>query len=202
MNSIHRPIFNSSSSHTKLLVTILNAPVKISITITLMFHCFFSFLARSKYVNLFSFSLNSLSSARMGSSTNSTFTFFFFSSFFLIIITMSGLLAWIRWSVLVSKSPRILCISLSRTDSCLCMNRLMVWSNFNFLVNSEWITFPIQSCLVFYSFRSNLLHWLVMWLIVSSLSPHNLHFLICCTIIIFPLIYNWSLWLCFVLLLE
>ena len=61
----------------------------------------------------------------------------------------------------------------------LCLYHLSVWSNFNFLHNSQWITFPTQSCLVLYSFCANLLHSLIMWVIVSSLSPHNLHLLFC-----------------------
>ena len=43
----------------------------------------------------------------------------------------------------------------------------------------QWITLPTQSCLVFYSFWANLLPSLIMWLIVSSISPHNLHLLFC-----------------------
>ena len=43
--------------------------------------------------------------------------------------------------------------------------------------NSQWITFSNQSCPVLYSLCANLLHSLIMWMIVSSLSPHNLHLL-------------------------
>ena len=53
-------------------------------------------------------------------------------------------LAEIRWSVCISKSQRILCVSFFRTDSGLCIYNLVVWSNFNFLRNSQWITFPTQ----------------------------------------------------------
>ena len=45
------------------------------------------------------------------------------------------------------KSPKSLTISFSRMDSGLCMYHLFVWSNLN-LHNSQWITFPTQSCLV------------------------------------------------------
>ena len=54
---------------------------------------------------------------------------------------------------------------------------------------SEWITYPTQSSLVSYSFCANLLHSLIMWLIVSSLSPHNLHLLFCCILSILPLMW-------------
>ena len=53
----------------------------------------------------------------------------------------------------------------------------------------QWITFPSQLCLVLYSFGSNLLHSLIMWSIVSSLSPHNLHLLFCCVLSILALIW-------------
>ena len=52
---------------------------------------------------------------------------------------------------------------------------LLVWPNLNFLHNSRWVTLSTQSCLVLYYFYTSLLHSLIMWLIVSSLSPHNLH---------------------------
>ena len=39
------------------------------------------------------------------------------------------------------------------------------------------------------SFCANLLHSLIMWLIVSSLSPHSLHLLFCCFLPIFALIW-------------
>ena len=52
--------------------------------------------------------------------------------------------------------------------------------------NSQWIT---QSCLVFYSFNANLLHSVIIWLMVSSLSPHNLYLLFCCVLSILALIW-------------
>ena len=62
-----------------------------------------------------------------------------------------------------------------------------IWSNVNFLLNSHWITFPTQSYLVLYSFFSNLLYSLILWLIVSSLSPHNQHLLFYCVLSILVL---------------
>ena len=102
---------------------------------------------------------------------------------------MSGLLDEIRWSVCISKSHWSLCVSFSRTVAGLCIYHLFVWSNLNFLHISQWITLAIQSCLILYSFSANLLHSLIMWLMVSSLSPHNLHFLFCCVLSIFSLIW-------------
>ena len=77
----------------------------------------------------------------------------------------------------MSKSKRSLCVSFSRIDAGLCIYYLFVWSNLNLLHNSLRITFPTQSCLVLFSFCANLLHSLIMWLMVSSQSPHNLHLL-------------------------
>ena len=105
----------------------------------------------------------------------------FESSLFLLLITIrSGLLAENRWSVYMSKSHRSLYMSFSRTAAGLCIYHLFVWSNLNFLHIFQWIILPTQSCLVLYSFCACLLHSLIMWLIVSSLSPHNLHLLFCC----------------------
>ena len=79
----------------------------------------------------------------------------------------------------MSKFHRSLYVSFSRTGAGLCIYYLFVWSNLNFLHISQWITLPTQSCLVLYSFCANLLHSLIMWLIVSSLSPHSQHLLFC-----------------------
>ena len=66
---------------------------------------------------------------------------------------------------------------------------LFVWSNLNFLQISQWIILPTQSCLVLFSFYANLLHSLVIWLMVSSLSLHNVHLLFCCVLSILALIW-------------
>ena len=50
-------------------------------------------------------------------------------------------------------------------------------------------TLPTQSWLALYSFCANLLHSLIMWLIVSSLSPHSLHLLFCCVLSLLALIW-------------
>ena len=68
------------------------------------------------------------------------------SSLFLLSLTWSNCLAEIKGSVFISKSLRNLCISFSRTDSRLCSHHLFVWSNFNFLHNSQLITLPTKWC--------------------------------------------------------
>ena len=87
-----------------------------------------------------------------------------------------------RWSVCMSKYQRSLCVSFSMTDAGLCIYHLYVLSNFNFL-------HILQLCLVLYSFCANLMHSLIYWLMVSSLSPHNLHLLFCCVLSILVLIW-------------
>ena len=108
---------------------------------------------------------------------------------FSLIIIRSGRLAEIWWSVCISKSQRSLCVSFSKTNSGWCMYHLFVWSNFNFLHHSQWITLPTQSCLVLYSFCANLRHSLIMWLIVSFISPYYQHLLFCCVLSILALIW-------------
>ena len=66
----------------------------------------------------------------------------FLFCFFLLIIKRSSRLADIKWSVCISKPLRGFCVSFSRTDSTLCIYHLFIWSNYNFLHNSQWITLP------------------------------------------------------------
>ena len=107
---------------------------------------------------------------------------------FLLIFTRFGVLIRIGWSVCISQFQRIVCISFSRTEPGLCIYYLVEWSNFNFLHNSQWITFPTQSFLVLYSFCTSLLHLFIIWLIVLSVSAHNLYLLFCCILLILALI--------------
>ena len=109
--------------------------------------------------------------------------------FFVVDYYKVCLLAGIRWSVCILKSHRSLCESFSWTGAGLCIYHLFIWSNLNFLHISQWITLPTQSCLALYSFCANMLNSLIMWLIVSSLSPHSLHLLFCCVLSIHALIW-------------
>ena len=111
--------------------------------------------------------------------------FFFF--FFLLIIIRSGLLAEIRWSVCMLKSHRSLCVIFS--DRCLVVHMPFVCMvKFEFLAHLPVITLPSQLCLVLYS-CVYFLYSLIMWFLVSSLSPHNLHLLFCCILSIITLIW-------------
>ena len=66
---------------------------------------------------------------------------------------------------------------------------MFVWSNLSFLHIFQWITMPTQSCLVLYSFCAKLLHSLMMWLSVLSLSPRNLHLLFYCVLSILAFVW-------------
>ena len=110
-------------------------------------------------------------------------------SFLLLINLRSVRLAEIWWSVCISKSQRSLCISFFRTVSGLCIYHLFVWSNFNLLHIFHGSSWPPSRFQVLYSFCANSLHSLIMWLIVSSLSPHNLYLLFYCVLSILALIW-------------
>ena len=150
--SIRLPISNSTSLLTKLQGTIPSAPITVGITVTLTFHSFFfSSLAKFKNIVL-------------------SFCFLFFYSvvwrqnplfdwFSFLCLLLQSLLLGIRWSVLTSKSQILQCVLFYRTDSGLCIYHLVVWSNFNFLHNSRWITFLTQLCLVLYSLCSHYAKW-------------------------------------------
>ena len=164
----HPLISKSSSLCINPLVTVPRAPITIDVTV-LQF--FFNSLAGSRHLFLFRF----LSILLYVQPAQQSPQFSKFSSFLLLLTVMRcGRLAEIRGSVCISKFQRSLRVSSSWTDSGLCIYYLFVWSNLNFLHNSLWINLPIKSCLVLYSFYASLLHSL-MWLIVSSLSPHNRH---------------------------
>ena len=150
-----------------------------------MFHIFSNSQSRSRYLSFFPhFFRFILWSAGTAKSTLLQILFFF-----LLIIIRAFLLARISWSVYMLKCHRSLRVSFSRTGAGLCIYHLLVWPNLNFLHISQWIPLPTQSCLALYSFCANLLHLLIMWLIVSFLSTHNLHLLFCCVLSILALIW-------------
>ena len=182
--STHLLTSKSSRPFNNPLVIVPKAPITSATIVTSMFHSFFNSLARTRYLSFFSLSFRFILL-----STGTAKSMILEILFVLLIIIKSGLLARIRWSVCLLKSHRSLCVSFSRTGAGLCIYHLLVWSNLNFLHISQWITLPTQSCLALYSFCSNLLHSLIMWLIVSSLSLHSLHLLFCCVLSILALIW-------------
>ena len=106
----------------------------------------------------------------------------------MLINTRSDFFVGVRWSVCISKLPRILFSKWTRTDSGLCRHHLLGRPNFNLLHNSQWITFPIQSYLFMLFFCASLQHSLLIWLTISSMSPHNLHLLFFCVLSTFALL--------------
>ena len=124
----------------------------------------FSSLARHRHLPFFSLFLQFYSVANQ----NSKVHYLAGSHIFLLIITWSDRLAEIKWFVCISKPKRTLYLSFSRTDSGLYIYDLCVYSNFNFLRNSRWIIFTIQSYLVLYSFFANLLHSFISWVLRSG----------------------------------
>ena len=173
MVSTRPPTSKSSRLFNNSLVTVPKAPITIGFIVTFMFHSFFNSLARSRYLSIFSHFFSFI--LWSAGTTKSTILQIFF--FLLLIIINPGLLAEIRWSVCI-KSHRSLCVSFSRAGAGWCIYHLLAWSDLNFLHISQLITLPTQSCLALYSFCASLLHSLIMWLMVSSLSPQSLHIII------------------------
>ena len=156
MVSTRALISKSPSPCTNLLVTVPRVPITIGINVTFMFNNFLNSLARSRFLSFFLLSFNFAVVSRNGkihNSTSSLFLSFFF--FLIIIITRSGRLVKMRWSVYISKSHRSLCVLFNCIDSGLCTYLLFVWSNFNFLHSPQFMTLFTQSCLVLYSFCAN-----------------------------------------------
>ena len=129
-------------------MTVSSGTITIGITVTLRFHSFISYLARSRYLSFFFLFFQFYpAGSRNHKSTH------WQDLIFLLTVTRTGRLAEIRWSVSISKSPRICFVSFPRTDSSLCIYNFLVWSNWHFL--NKWITFPTQSYLVLYSICAN-----------------------------------------------
>ena len=85
---------------------------------------FFCSLERFRFLSLFAFIHFSLWSVGTAKSTiRQVFIFCWLS--------LGCLDVWprLRWSVCISKSQRILCVSFSRMDSWFCLYHLLVWSN-------------------------------------------------------------------------
>ena len=74
--------------------------------------------------------------------------FYLFAFFFIFLQLSAGTTRSIRRQILFFLLINII----SRTDSDLCILHLFAWSDFKLLYNSQWLTFPTQSCLVLYFF--------------------------------------------------
>ena len=125
---------------------------------------------------------------------------YLFIYLFLFVTIKSGLLVGIGWSVCILKSHRSLCESFSRTGAGLCICHLFVWSNWNILHISQWITCwpsrvsPYTPSVLIYCIR---LLW--DW---SFRFCHRIAYIYCFVeSYLFSFWYDWFLWRCPVLLL-
>ena len=159
----------------------IKAPIIIGIYVTFMFHSFFNSLARSWDLSFFLLSFN-FTLWSVGKEKSAILQILPFA----LINIKSGRLAENKWSVCMLKSHRSLYVLFHSTDVGLCIYHLFVSK---FLHSSQWISLPTQSSLVLYFFYANLLQSLIMRLVVSSLSSHNLSLLFCCVLCIFALIW-------------
>ena len=137
MVSIRSLISSSSSPLSKTLVTVLCVLITISIIVTHIY-CFLCSLAKFKCLSLYH---------PLGRQSPLYSKFSFFCQLLLGLVFWSGL-----GDLFVSQNHKEFYVSLSRMNSDLYMCHLVVWSNVNFLHNSQWITFPTSLCLVLYSF--------------------------------------------------
>ena len=171
MVSSHPLIPKSSSPPTNPLVTALSAPITISIAVTLCSNVFFSSYLFFRFHSV-------LSCGKVHYSAGSLFCWL-----------SQGLVVWPRLDdPFVSQNPRELCASrlLGRILGCaytICSYGQILISGI-IPSGSHCIT---KLCLVLFSFCDNLLYSLIMWLIVSSLSWHNLYLLFCCVLPILAL---------------
>ena len=144
---------------------------------------FFNSLTRSKYLSFFSFSFSFTVVIRVSKGYNLA------NSLFIFCWLLLGLVVCRRLDVpFVFQNPWKVFVSFFRTGAWLCLSHLFVWSNLKFLHIPQWIILPTHSYLVLYSSCAYLLYLLIMLLIVSSLSPHNLYLLFCCILSILTFI--------------
>ena len=103
-------------------------------------------LSKSSVLSLFSRFLGTVQRAPTMIGIDVTFMYYnFFSSQARYRYKIKLNLIWIRWSVFISESLKILCVSFSKIDSVLHTYHYSVLSMFNLLHNISWITFSTQS---------------------------------------------------------
>ena len=117
----------------------------------------------------------------------------FFLFIFLFCWLSQGLVIWPRiGDPIVSQNSREICVSHSPGQILGCAHTIWSYRQISiFFLQFSVNHFPTQSCLVLCSFCANFLHSLIVWVIVSSLSPHNLHLLFCCVLSILAF-YKWQ----------
>ena len=130
MVSTRSPISKSSSPRINSLVIVSRAPITIGVTFIFIFRSFCNVLVLLFLFAFFQFFSVVNRDSKVHISASSLF------------LAGCGGLTDIRRSVCISKSQWSLCASFSMKNSGLCIYHLFVWSNFNFLHNSQQITLP------------------------------------------------------------
>ena len=148
--------------------TVPGVPITIGITVTLVLYSFLSFLARSKYLSFFSTSL--IFTLWSTETTKSTIRLVpFFSNYYKVCSSDRNLVICLYFKI-----PKNFMRFIHWDGFWFVHIAFGNMTRFNFLHSPRWIIFPAQLIQVLYSFCASLLLSL-MWLNVSSLSPHNLH---------------------------
>ena len=184
MVSAHPPISDSSSHLTKVSETVPKAPFMISITITFMFYKFLVFWQGPKTCIFFRF----LWFSRCGLSGRQSPQF---TRFPFLCQQSLGLVFWLRLGIYLYLKILMNFVSLIFLDGFQFEHMPLV--KFLFLAQFPVDHLPHSVVPSVVLFGASLLHSLIMRLIVSSLSPDNLHLLFCCILLwlfVFFLIIN------------
>ena len=150
-------IFNWSSHYSSLLGIVLRPLTVISIAVNI----FFSALCQDQNRLVPTFSL--CVSLELKIRRIEKFYFFLNENLF----SFSGCDLWV---ILISGIQRIFLVSFSRRESDLSTYHVSVLSNFNILEYFCWILFPTRSYWFENLFCSNVLHSLIMWLTLISVT--------------------------------
>ena len=183
MVSTRPPTSKSSSDFNKQLVTLPKAPITIGIIVTFMFHSFFNFLARSRYLYLFSHSFGCIlwSAGTAILQVLFCFVFCFFLFFFLLITLRSGFSAKVRWSVYMWMFHMVCVIIIIIIYSFTVFNISVRWWFFT----GGWVTASHYKSLEVFS-----VFWLFLTMLYFGWSP--LVLLLPCPPV--PLIRSWWLY--------
>ena len=180
MGSILSLISNCSNSHLNFLAIVPSVPTTIGITVTHTFHGILNFLARSEYWSIFSVSFIFIPwTTGMAKDTRR-------QVFFFLIINSRCVFFWLGLGdQFVSKNVKEFYVPNSQRRILVCAYTMLLYGNIKSFAQFPGITYSTQSYLAFFSFCVSLLHSLMIWSTVSSLSLHNLQLPFCCLLSIF-----------------
>ena len=167
--SVSIPI--SLNSCFNLIDVVPNAPTTTTeITFTGTSNIFFNFLCRLLWYFILPFYLSSILLSK-GYAKSIILRSFWVSS----IITISGLLASMTWSVCIVKSHNIFQESFCTVFSGLCLHHISFISKPIFLHIFQCAFLPTQPCLLLYSLSADMGHPHTICLNFSYTFPYNLH---------------------------